>query len=42
MIFVKDMNNYYTYNDCIYKEKYGAGHICTCPVRFEIYSRYNM
>jgi hypothetical protein len=42
MIFVEDMNNCYAYNNCVYKEKYGAAHICTCPVRFEIYSRYNM
>jgi hypothetical protein len=42
MIFVKGMNNCYEYSDCAYKEEYGAGHICTCPVRFEIYSRYKV
>ena len=42
MIFVKDTNNYYAYNDCLYKVAHGSGYLCTCPVRFEIYSRYNM
>jgi hypothetical protein len=37
MIFVKSKNN-----DCVYKEEYGAGYLCTCPVRFEIYNRYKM
>ena len=37
MIFIKDMNN-----ESIYKEKYGTGYLCTCPVRFEIYNRYNI
>jgi hypothetical protein len=40
MIFVKDKNQYNAYNDCAYKVAHGAGHLCTCPVRFEIYSRY--
>ena len=41
MIFVRDNNNY-TNNDCVYKVAYGSGYLCMCPVRFEIYSRYNM
>ena len=41
MLFVEDKNNYYS-NNCVYKEEYGAGHLCTCPVRFEIYNRYNI
>jgi len=42
MLFVKDKNNDYAYNDCAYKEEYGSGHLCNCPVRHEIYNRYNM
>ena len=42
MIFVRDKNNNYTNYDCVYKVAYGSGYLCTCPVRFEIYSRYNM
>ena len=41
MIFVRDKTNN-SYNDCVYKEEYGAGHLCTCPVRIELYTRYNM
>ena len=37
MLFVK-----YKQNDCAYMEEYGAGYLCTCPVRFEIYNRYKM
>jgi len=28
--------------DCSYKSNFGQRHVCMCPVRHEIYERYNI
>jgi hypothetical protein len=38
VLFVKPTNG----SICNYKTNFGEGHICKCPVRKEIYEKYNL
>ncbi|KPK02637.1 MAG: hypothetical protein AMK71_01545 [Nitrospira bacterium SG8_35_4] len=37
-LIVKSSNN----EGCSYKSNFGLRNVCTCPVRHEIYARYNI